>query len=66
MKDKGELKFNFPENSRLVINAPSKPLISFENEIPAQLECGAIKNNRFVYLIGDGRDGTALLRVSYQ
>lgn len=66
MKDKGELKFNFPENSRLVINAPDKSLISFENDIPAQLECGAIKNNRFVYLIGDGRDGTALLRVSYQ
>lgn len=66
MKDKGELKFNFPENSRLVVNSPNKPLISFENDIPAQLECGSIKNERFVYLIGDGRDGTALIRVSYQ
>jgi hypothetical protein len=66
MKDKGESKFNFPENSRLVVSVANKPLKSFENDIPAQIECGTIKNERFVYLIGDGRDGTALLRVSYQ
>lgn len=65
MKDKGSPKFNFPENSRLVVNSSSKPLMSFENSVPAQLECGVVKNARFVYLIGDGRDGTALLRVSY-
>ena len=65
MKDKGEPKFNFPENSRLVVNSSSKPLLSFENSIPAQLECGVVKNSRSVYLIGDGKDGTALLRVSY-
>jgi hypothetical protein len=65
VKDKGEAKFNFPENSKLVSNFEGVPVKSFENEVPVQIECGAISNNRFLYMIGDGREGTALIRISY-
>jgi hypothetical protein len=65
MKEKGEAKFNFPENSKLVSNFEGVPVKSFENDVPVQIECGAISNIRYLYMIGDGREGTALIRISY-
>jgi hypothetical protein len=65
MKEKGEAKFNFPENSKLVSNFEGVPVKSFENDVPVQIECGAISNIRCLYMIGDGREGTALIRISF-
>lgn len=65
VKDKGEAKFNFPENSKLMSNFKGVPVKSYENEVPVQIECGALSNNRHLYMIGDGREGTALIRITY-
>ncbi len=65
IKEKGEAKFNFPENSKLVSNFAGVPIKSFENDVPVQIECGAMIINQFLYMVGDGREGTALIRLAY-